>query len=343
MSIFEDVKTLIPLREVVEEYGFKVRGGKIPCPWHEEEEPSCHLYEDSNSLYCFGACRKRRSVIDLAMKQEELESPLEAAIRLADKYHVPYSIRAEDRQRHEEDQKEREEIWDVLTAAAEIYHDNLTPEIYQMLYKEWGLTRETADKYKFGLAPGDGRYIEAELKKKGFSEETAQRSGLINQGGYDHFQGRITFPYWKNGKVVYLIGRRVDGLTPAKEYEEAKYKKLLVHSKDNSHISKAVQNSYFAGEDSIRGAKEIIITEGITDCYAAIQNGLACISPATVSFRREDVPRLLKLVKMAKAVYICNDTEDSGAGEKGALTTAEYLENEGVTVKIIRLPKEECR
>ncbi len=342
MNIFEDVKMQIPIRKVAEDYGYQVRGGKIACPWHDEEEPSCHLYEDSNSLYCFGACRKGRSAIDLAMKHEEVESPLEAAIKLADKYHVPYNIGEEDRQCFEEDQKEREEVWDVLTAAVEIYHDNLTPEICQILLEEWGLTEETAHRYKFGLAPGVGKYIEAELQGKGFDAELIQRSGLLTQGGYDHFQGRITFPYWKNGKVVYLIGRRVDGLTPDKEHEKAKYKKLLVHSKNNPHISKVVQNAYFAGEDSVIGAEEIIITEGITDCYAAIQKGLACISPATVSFRREDLPRLLKLLRRAKIVYICNDTEDSGAGEKGAFNTAELLENEGIPVKIIRLPKEEC-
>jgi DNA primase len=39
------------------------------------------------------------------------------------------------------------------------------------------------------------------------------------------FEGRIIFPYWKSGRVVFLIGRRTPW-TPDQPWEQGKYKKL---------------------------------------------------------------------------------------------------------------------
>ena len=51
---------------------------------------------------------------------------------------------------------------------------------------------------------------------------------------------------------------------------------------------------------------------------SAMQAGITTISPVTVRFRRQDHPRLLTLTSKARRVVICNDTEESGAGEAGA-------------------------
>ena len=77
---------------------------------------------------------------------------------------------------------------------------------------------------------------------------------------YDFFKGRIIFPYWKNGKVVYMAARKTN-FTPDDEYEGAKYKKLRTHKPDDDkakYISKHIQNDTFIGEDSIRGEKEMV-------------------------------------------------------------------------------------
>lgn len=39
---------------VVESYGLKVVGSKLCCPKHGERTPSLHIYEDTESFYCFG-------------------------------------------------------------------------------------------------------------------------------------------------------------------------------------------------------------------------------------------------------------------------------------------------
>ena len=234
--------------------------------------------------------------------------------------------------------KEKVEIHNLFSEAVEIYHTNLTkkPELYDYILKNWAITPETVDLLKIG-------YATTSRDLNGLDETTIQKSGLVyvNDGkiGGEIFNGRIIFPYWNNDKVVYLIGRETPE-TPAIESERGmKYKKLLVHKEKHEYVSPCVQNSYFYGEDSLRGADYCIITEGVTDCIVMLQAGFPCISPVTVQFREKDHQKLLSLTKGLKRVYICNDNESNEAGLKGALRTAEVLENDKTEVRLIKLPK----
>ncbi len=237
--------------------------------------------------------------------------------------------------------KEKADIHNLFTAAAEVYNQNLKPEHYDYIFKKWGITRETVDRFKIGYA-NNGRNL------KELETSTLRKSGLVyvNRGmmGGEVFQGRIIFPYWKNGKVVYLIGRETEE-TPriVKDGEDKtpKYQKLLVHKEKHEYVSPSVQNSYFYGEDSLRGSDFCIVTEGVADCVVMLQNGLPCVSPVTVQFREKDHPKLLSLMKGLNRVYICNDNEANQTGLKGALNTAEALESAGIETRLIILPKPE--
>lgn len=235
--------------------------------------------------------------------------------------------------------KEKADIHNLYTEAVEIYHQNLTPELYSYLKEKWGIAREMADRLKIG-------YATKSRDLKDLDVTTLKKSGLVyvNNGmtGGEVFTGRIIFPYWKNGKVVYLIGRQTKE-TPQKKdgSEPSKYQKLLVHSDKFPYVSPAVQNSYFYGEDSLRGSDYCIITEGVADCIAMLQAGFPCISPVTVQFREKDNPKLISLAKRLNRVYICNDNEANKAGLKGALNTSEALEGAGIETRLITLPKPE--
>lgn len=61
----------ISLIEVLRSYNIEVKHIGINrshccCPFHEEKTPSCVIYEDQNSFYCYG-CGKGGSVIDFIM------------------------------------------------------------------------------------------------------------------------------------------------------------------------------------------------------------------------------------------------------------------------------------
>lgn len=248
---------------------------------------------------------------------------------------------------NEEYDPEAYEIQSFLSAAAGYYHSQLTDDMRYEITKTWGISNETIDRLKIGFSPADGKSMQVAMADI-FHKDTIEKSGLVvktSVGWMDFYQGRYVFPYWKNGKVKYTIGRRIDGLTPDNEFEMGKYKKQLLYKQNNEdgkgreYIGQSVKNDTFYGEDSLRGAKNCIITEGVTDCIMAIQNGFPCISPVTVQFRKADYDKIYDLIKHLETVYICNDNEVSGAGNKGATATTEYLISRGIDVCIIQLPK----
>ena len=80
MTIYENIKAAISVKQAAEHYGLKVsRNGMACCPFHHDRHPSLKLNEDY--FFCFG-CGAKGDVIDLAARLFDL-SGYEAAQRLA--------------------------------------------------------------------------------------------------------------------------------------------------------------------------------------------------------------------------------------------------------------------
>jgi DNA primase catalytic core len=239
--------------------------------------------------------------------------------------------------------EERQNVQDILTKAATIYHGNVTPEIREYIHKKWTINDETIDMLKIGYAKPNGCNLSHVSER-----DTLLLSGLLFRfptgSTKEFFSGRIVFPYWKNGKVVNFAARGdQDNLgTPDTEYEQAKYKKLLTHNDKHPYVSECVDNSYIWGEDTVRGQSYCVITEGIADAIVLMQNGIPVLSPVTTKFAKHDIEKLVHIAKRLKTVYIANDNEKSGAGEDGELRTGALLKKEGVDVRIIKLPLPDC-
>lgn len=235
-------------------------------------------------------------------------------------------------------------IQSVLTSAAAKYHSALPSEIRETWYKDrYGFTDDTIDSLLLGWA--DGQLYKRMATSHEFSRRQLLRTGLFirfKDGSIkDLFQNRLIFPYWRRGRVAYFIARATNH-TPKTLSEKAKYKKLLTHSARHSYVSPHIVNDTFYNEDAANGAEEILITEGVTDCISAMQAGAPCISPVTTRFRSRDRQKLIDLTRHVKTVVICNDTETSGAGEAGALETAQILHDadKDVRIAVIPLPKD---
>lgn len=261
-------------------------------------------------------------------------------------------------EKQKQDIQERENVQENLTKAAHAFHSNLTPEIREYIQKKWGISDETIDRLKIGYAHPDknsnlrqvidgddwlktGLFTVVQLKEK--------RADGLTQQGFEFFKGRVIFPYWNNGKVVNFAARGdfdAPIKTPNNPYEKRdngeiiKYKKLLTHNEKHPYVSEFVNNSYIWGADTLKRNNFCIITEGIADAVVLMQNDYPVLSPVTTKFPRHDNEKILKAAKGVKTVYICNDNEDSGAGEDGAIRTSKLLTKNGINVKIIVLPKE---
>lgn len=79
MNIYETIKQLVPMRDLLEHYGFEInRAGFINCPFHTEDTPSMKVYE--NSCYCFG-CGAGGDVISFTAKLFNLRNS-QAALKI---------------------------------------------------------------------------------------------------------------------------------------------------------------------------------------------------------------------------------------------------------------------
>lgn len=84
MSVFDEVKSQISVRDAAEYYGFKVnRAGLIVCPFHDDKHPSCKV---DHRFHCF-ACGADGDVIDFVSRLYGL-SLWDSAKRLAEDFGI---------------------------------------------------------------------------------------------------------------------------------------------------------------------------------------------------------------------------------------------------------------
>ena len=310
-------------------------------PFNADQDPSLVVWPHSNTWRDFsGGEIKGGDCFDWVMRRENCGF-MDAVHTLARRAGIELPGADGDAMRTElELISQRRRIEDLLTAAAAHYHAVLPSKIRQTWYRErYGFRDETINDLALGWA--DGHLHEHFVQGLGIAEGEALSTGLFVrlQGGrvQDFFKDRLVFPYWKHGRVVYFIARATEH-TGDEPWEQAKYKKLLTRSDRHAYVSPHVANDTFYNEDCVRGAQEVLITEGVTDCISAMQAGVPCISPVTVRFRKQDHEKLLCLTARARRIIICNDTEANGVGEAGAAETARALYDAGRDVRIATIP-----
>ena len=341
------------------------------CPNHKSNSRrSLHVMLDKQGWYCFG-CGVGGDVLQLVefIQSGEVttgrsgpmpESHRRARDYLAAKAGLPplaqYGL-PPDRLRETEARRCLElRVQEALTALASFYHRRLkcSPEVLDWLRTRYRISEETIDALSIGYADNgpwkddDGRehpgVITALTRgEAGFSLRELAATGAFRPTSQDglepFFEGRIVFPYWSRGRVVFMIGRKTPW-TPDRPWKQGKYKKLPVHD-DHSrkHIAHCINNGYLFNEDCLLARPErVIITEGVTDCISLMEHGFPAVSPVTVRIRASDWERLLPKLRGVKTVYICQDNEVSQAGLNGALKTASVLAEHKIQVRLVVLP-----
>ena len=344
------------------------------CPAHGSSGGRClTIWPNIQAWKCFH-CGQKGDVIDLVMHYKRCDHKT-ALQFLSEKSGIPCfngkELSPEEIKKTESDMVEKILVENMLTEATRWYHSQLNnyPDIINHLTNHYGFSKNIIDELQIGFAPVSGEYdgpsaLAAHLNSIPEFRGKLSLTGLFsfkNHTGpyYDYFKGRIVFPYWLNGKVVYMLARATS-ITPPDKYEchtdnqnnikkddrgiheFIKYKKLRSHDSNDEkrkHFSKYIRNDVFMGENTVYGSNEIIITEGAPDWVSAVDKGFKAISPVTVTFREEDFEKLQNLTKNINAIYIINDNEENEAGLKGALKTGKYLAQRGRNVFLVMLPK----
>ncbi len=332
------------------------------CPNHRSQSHrSLHVWLDRQGWYCH-ACGVGGDVLQLVefvrhgsvtrgQSGSMPESHRQARDFLAARIGLPplsqLGRSPEELAAIEEDHCLTLRVREALTAVADLYHERLmgNGEVHTWFREKYRIADEAAARLKIGFADnggesvirrlldGPGAFTPRELTATSAFRPTAQ-DGLV-----PFFDGRIVFPYWSRGQVVFMIGRRTPW-TPDHEWEKSKYKKLAVRNdRNNSHVAPCIRNDVLYNEDVLLSKPErVVITEGVTDCISLMEHGFPVVSPVTVQIREADWERLLPTLTGVKTVYICQDNEVSAAGLNGALRTARALAARGILTRVAVLP-----
>lgn len=330
------------------------------CPNHRSQSHrSLHIWLDKQGWYCH-ACGVGGDVLQLVefvrygaatrgQSGTMPDSHRQARDFLAARVRLPPLSKAVSggTEQAEEAHQLTLRVREALTALADLHHQRLVgnPDVLAWFRAKYGISEETIGRLKIGYADnagpsvartlmeGPGAFTPRELTATSAFRPTAQ------DGVVPFFDGRIVFPYWSRGHVVFMIGRRTPW-TPDFEWEKSKYKKLAVRNdRDHRHVAPCIRNDVLYNEEVLLARPErVIITEGVTDCISLMQHGFPVVSPVTVQIRDADWERLLPKLRGVKTVFVCQDNEISEAGMQGALKTARVLADHGITTRVAVLP-----
>jgi predicted P-loop ATPase/DNA primase len=330
------------------------------CPNHQSQSHrSLHIMLDKQGWYCFG-CGVGGDVLQLVefvhhgfvtrgQSGRMPESHRQARDFLAARVGLPplSKLASGDPAEAEDAHRLTLRVREALTALAELYCQRLraNPDVLGWFRTKYGISEEMIARLKIGYADngepsvaralmeGPGAFTPRELTATAAFRPTAQ------DGVVPFFDGRIVFPYWSRGHVVFMIGRRTPW-TPDHDWEKSKYKKLAVRNdRSNSHVAPCIRNDVLYNEDVLLTHPDrVIITEGVTDCISLMEHGFPAVSPVTVQIREADWERLLPKLAGVKTVFICQDNEVSEAGMQGALKTAGVLAGHGIMTRVAVLP-----
>jgi DNA primase len=321
LDIVEVVGAAVPLRRAG-------RNFKANCPFHNEKSPSFIVNPDKQIFHCFG-CGVGGNVFSFLMKFEKKDF-LEVVQELADRVGVELP------KNQTEDPavlQRSAQLVKANEAAMEFYHRFLRTNAQAKAAREYlekrGISEKTLEGFKLGYAPEawDGLY---QALKGNFSDAILEKTGLViskkNGGFYDRFRNRIIFPIVDGrGLCVAFGGRVMDESLP----------KYLNSPETEIYVKGRNLYGFFQARKAIRENDAVIVVEGYMDLIACHQ---AQVTTAVASLGTALTPDQARLVKRNTGnVFIVYDADK--AGEMATLRGLEIFLEEGLEVKIVRLPQ----
>ena len=302
----DEVKKKIDIVEVVNRFIPLDKNNKALCPFHEEKTPSFSVNPRVQYFKCFG-CGAVGDVISFLQRHEKINfmEALKELSVLAELQLPDFTLESKNKFHRN---RTREVI---LEETARFYFNSLTPEVKDHLINKRGFDEETIKKFQIGFASGGLRdYL---INKKNIAVESAIETGVLKKSEdnnmHDFFYQRIIFPVIKEGRIVSMVGRSLNGKGP-------KYLNLPGKIK------------HFYNEEALR-ERAVFLTESITDCITLTQNGYPAV--ATLGAYHFNSIKGEQFSECEK-VYIC--PHDDEAGKKSLKQAKKVLGKKLYTVKL---------
>lgn len=317
-----------PIESVMGSYVSLTRRGRgyvCLCPFHSENSPSCTVYPENNSFYCFG-CGAGGDVITFIRQIESLDYP-EAVKFLAERAGLALPQDAGNSQAAH--MKTR--ILELNRNAARFYYGLLREKAGEKglrYFASRGVSPLIVKKYGLGYSPGGWDGLSKAMRAKGFTEAELLAAGLCKQGPrggiYDVFRDRAMFPILDlRGNVVGFGGRVIDGEGP--KYLNSPDTPVFKKSRNlfSLHLAKA----------SAVKEQRLILAEGYMDVLAVHQAGFENVVATLGTALTSEQARLM--AQYAKEVILAYDSD--GPGQSATHRAINLLGEAGITARIIQM------
>ena len=327
-AFLDELKSANDITSVVSSYATIKKQGKNQnclCPFHSEKSPSCTIFPDTQSFYCFG-CGAGGDVITFIMKIENLEY-IEAVKFLAERAGMAMP---EDSRYDSPEIKLKTRIYEINRETARYFYSCLRSEYGKealKYIKDRGMTDKMLTKYGVGYAPNSWNSLRNHLRKKGFTDEemVAAKVATYGKNGscYDFFRNRIMFPVIDlRGNVIAFGGRRIS------EQDNPKY----INTSDTLVFKKS---KYLFSMNFAKNTKEktLILAEGYMDVIAIFAAGFENVVATLGTALTKEQARLMS--QYADEIIIAYDSD--GPGQTAAKRAIEILDELGITTRVIKM------
>ncbi len=326
-EFIEEIHRANPIETVMSSYiQLKKRGRNYlcSCPFHSEKTPSCTVFPDTQTFYCFG-CGAGGDVITFIMKIENLDF-MEALKLLAQRsgLEMPsYSSNSQNSQL-------RTKIYEINRISANFFYNNLITSSDKsglLYFMQRKISPQIIKKYGLGYAPDSWDNLVKYLNSKGYSDDeisSAWLGGRSQKNGtmFDMFRKRVIFPIIDLRKNVIGFGGRVLDDSKPKYLNTAK---TLVFDKGSNlfslNFAKNNQNN------------KIILCEGYMDVIALHQAGF---ENAVATLGTAITPEQARIIShYAEEVIIAYDSDN--AGQKATQKAINHFSDVGIRTTILRM------
>lgn len=322
LDIVEIISGFAPLRRAGKNF-------KAPCPFHHEKTPSFMVNPDKQIFHCFG-CGAGGNVFGFLMKAEKKDF-LEVVESLAERTGVELP-RAKNFS--PENARRSELIAKANQLALEFYHKTLLErpeaESARAYLKARGIGPAAIENFKLGYAPEAWDSLCRALKDR-CPESLLEKAGLAiprkeGGGSYDRFRKRIIFPILDiKGICVAFGGRVLDDSLP--KYLNSPETEIYTKGRHLYGLHQA--------RTAIREKDFVIVVEGYMDLVACHQSGVENVVASLGTALTSEQARLLK--RHTQKTVILYDADK--AGELATLRGLEIFLEEGMEVRVVRLPE----
>ncbi len=317
-----------PIETVMGSYVQLIRRGRnyvCSCPFHSEKTPSCTVFTETQSFYCFG-CGAGGDVITFTMKVENLDFS-EAVKHLAQRsgIEIPQKSSADSMLAHR-----KTRIYEMNRIAANFFYTNLfkgADKSGLQYFADRKLSPQTVKKYGLGYASDSWDELCSVLRSKGYSDDEivdAWLGGRSKKSGglFDMFRKRVMFPIVDlRGNIIGFGGRVLDDSKP----KYLNTSQTPVFDKGSNLFSMNFAKS--------ANTKRIILCEGYMDVIAVNQAGFDNVVATLGTAITPNQARLIS--HYAEEVIIAYDSD--GAGQKATQKAINHFADVGLQTKILHM------